>query len=964
MKTLGNFRYAFPLLLLLTPPIGQAQIPREIFYQGVLTDSTGAPKADGSYTFVFTLYSDSTGTTSVWSSGSRSLTVKSGLFYTALAFPSTVAFDQKYWLGIAAGGDILSPRIPLSSVAYSIASIRSDTAGYALASAQQAYSAGAGLSLTGTTFSIANGGIVGAMMADAAVTSAKIANETISSSDIDANAVTTSELLDDAVTMAKIAQSGAGTNQVIKWTGTGWAPRNDSLGLGATYGAGAGLALTGSVFSIGTGGVTNLMLRDSSLTVTAGKGLSGGGVVSPGGSVVISHADHGGDVAGSGNLTVTGLQGRAVNGTAPQSGYVLKWNGLNSTWEPSIDVSGGAGGIGGNGTDNTIPRFRGSTTLESSAIYDSAGNIGIGTATPQSKLDVSGTVQMTGLKLSSALTNGYVLTSDADGDGMWLPVPPPSGTAGGDLTGTYPSPTIAADAVNTAEIVDAAVTSAKIADNAVGNTEMANNAVGNAEMADNAVNTAEMVDDAVTMAKIAQAGAGTNQVIKWTGTGWAPRNDSLGTGSTYSAGSGLTLTGTTFSVANLGIVETMMADAAVTSLKIADNAVGNTEMANNAIGNAEMADNAVNTVEIVDSAVTGLKIRTGAVGSSKIADNAVGSQKILDESILAADIAPGGVTNSEILDGTITSADIGADVIVAGDIATGGVATAEILDGTILAGDLAFAVATRPLTPGVSSAEILDDAITSADIGPDVIVAGDIASGGVGTAEILDGTITSADIGADVIVAGDIATGGVATAEILDGTITSADIGTDVILAGDIATGAVTTTEILDRTIIGVDIATTASLAIKTLTMTDTLTLQNLPIGGGSLNLLYDLATSRVFRSGSSRRYKTNIETLVTDPNRVLMLRPVTFDWKSTGQHDVGLIAEEVSETVSDLAIFDENGNPDGVKYDKVAIYLLELVKQQEKRINELEEKVKDLVTNRAGSETKDVGEFRQPLGQ
>jgi hypothetical protein len=56
------------------------------------------------------------------------------------------------------------------------------------------------------------------------------------------------------------------------------------------------------------------------------------------------------------------------------------------------------------------------------AMTSSGGSVGVGTITPGSKLDVAGTAQMTGFKLSTGAAANKVLASDAAGVGTWSDV--------------------------------------------------------------------------------------------------------------------------------------------------------------------------------------------------------------------------------------------------------------------------------------------------------------------------------------------------------------------------------------------------------------------------------------------------------------------------------------------------------------------------------------------------------------
>jgi trimeric autotransporter adhesin len=116
-------------VLAIAVSVTHAQIPRTLSYQGLLTDSSGATVPDGSYGLVFRLYQTSTGGSSLWQE-TRTLQTHRGVFAANLGevTPLTLPFDRPYWLGIQLGADPeLTPRMELSSSAYSLNSMRADS---------------------------------------------------------------------------------------------------------------------------------------------------------------------------------------------------------------------------------------------------------------------------------------------------------------------------------------------------------------------------------------------------------------------------------------------------------------------------------------------------------------------------------------------------------------------------------------------------------------------------------------------------------------------------------------------------------------------------------------------------------------------------------------------------------------------------------------------------------------------
>lgn len=77
----------------------------------------------------------------------------------------------------------------------------------------------------------------------------------------------------------------------------------------------------------------------------------------------------------------------------------------------------------------------------------------------------------------------------------------------------------------------------------------------------------------------------------------------------------------------------------------------------------------------------------------------------------------------------------------------------------------------------------------------------------------------------------------------------------------------------------------------------------------------------------SSIDYKDNVTDIEPTLSKVLRLEPKRFEWKDDGEEDLGLIAEDVAEVFPDLVSYDEDGNPEGVKYSKLSAVLVQAIK-------------------------------------
>ena len=105
----------------------------------------------------------------------------------------------------------------------------------------------------------------------------------------------------------------------------------------------------------------------------------------------------------------------------------------------------------------------------------------------------------------------------------------------------------------------------------------------------------------------------------------------------------------------------------------------------------------------------------------------------------------------------------------------------------------------------------------------------------------------------------------------------------------------------------------------------------------GAGGFVAGIVTATDFNSASDLKLKENIQAIENPIDKILNINGVSFDWKETGKSSMGVIAQDVEKVLPELV----NGTDSKtVNYNGLIGLLIEVVKEQQKEINILKERL------------------------
>lgn len=114
----------------------------------------------------------------------------------------------------------------------------------------------------------------------------------------------------------------------------------------------------------------------------------------------------------------------------------------------------------------------------------------------------------------------------------------------------------------------------------------------------------------------------------------------------------------------------------------------------------------------------------------------------------------------------------------------------------------------------------------------------------------------------------------------------------------------------------------------------------SLIIGGATI---VGTLTATTIVETSSERFKENIHDLSSSLDRILDLRPVTFNQIGSDRSEVGFIAEQTAHIYPEIVVYDEDGLASGVEYTRLTAPLVKAIQDLSEIIRIQDEKIEDL---------------------